>query len=37
MIVERINDLTALMESSHTKTTGHFAGRNQSGRNIKVC
>ena len=37
MIVERINEVTVSMESSYTKTNGHFAGRNQSGRNIKVC
>ena len=37
MIVERINELTALIECSYTKINGHFAERNQSGRNIKVC
>ena len=37
MIVERINELTALMEYSYTKINGHFAGRNQSSHNNKVC
>ena len=35
MIVERINEVTALMERSYSKINGHE--RNQSSHNIKVC